>query len=456
MKRVIGSLLVAGFASTASAHTAPSSVTVIQFRPDHEADILAGTNFGLLVSHDAGATWQWICEDAVGYAGLYLPDYAYSGSGAIFATTFGGLRVNRDSCTFEAATPSTAFVSQVELGPDRAVYAAYADPADTHLYKSTDDGVTFPAKSAPDTNPDDWWQSLVVAPSDPSRVYLSGYWLVGSTKTFLLFASNDGGATFAPRPTDSFTTINETIIEIAGVAADNPDLVYARGASETPTAAASLYRSSDAGMTWTKILTEPEPIGFVVRQNGDLVAGTQLSGTHVSHDRGATWSPVPGAPHINCLTETAGVVWACTLDGDIAAMNGMPAIPGDGFGLMKSADLATWTGVLHYHDITAPVSCPSGTTQHDTCPDAWCAIALKFGITSDPLACTRASAGDTTLPPPNGGCCQSGRDARGSLVLALAALTLIRRRRLRVRAKPSMAKLGTWLEILDSIHDLSL
>ena len=63
-------------------------------------DILAGMTFGAVVSHDGGATWHWMCEKAVLYGGLFDPDYAYSSSGAVFATTFDGSLVMRDGCTF--------------------------------------------------------------------------------------------------------------------------------------------------------------------------------------------------------------------------------------------------------------------------------------------------------------------------------------------------------------------
>src|SRR4051794_21859487 len=78
------------------------ATSTITFRQGHETDIAVGLTFGLLVSHDGGKTWGWMCEAAVGYGGTYDPVYVYSPSGALFATTFNGLSVMRDSCTFAA------------------------------------------------------------------------------------------------------------------------------------------------------------------------------------------------------------------------------------------------------------------------------------------------------------------------------------------------------------------
>src|SRR5262245_26472864 len=80
----------------------PASVNV-RFQPDETQTILAPATFGLLISHDDGATFHWVCEAGVGYAGVYDPDYAVATDGAIYATTFDGLRVSRDGgCTFQA------------------------------------------------------------------------------------------------------------------------------------------------------------------------------------------------------------------------------------------------------------------------------------------------------------------------------------------------------------------
>ena len=118
--RATAFLLVALAAVTYANGRDPYTST-ITFKQGSDNDIIAGMTFGLVASHDGGATWEWMCERAVGYGGLYDPDYAYTASDALFATTFDGLKVMRDRCTFNATPPGMTFVSKVEIGPDNAV-----------------------------------------------------------------------------------------------------------------------------------------------------------------------------------------------------------------------------------------------------------------------------------------------------------------------------------------------
>src|SRR5512140_1212794 len=161
--------LVAGMCAVAGANGRPAATSTINFQQGNAQHIVAGMTFGLVISDDGGATWYWMCEKAVGYGGMFDPDYAYSPSGAIFATTFDGLKVMRDRCTFASTPPGMTFVSADELGPTGALYYAAADPNDSKIYKSTDDGMSFPTSAMPGMN-NDWWDSLIVAPSDPMRV----------------------------------------------------------------------------------------------------------------------------------------------------------------------------------------------------------------------------------------------------------------------------------------------
>ena len=171
IRSAAGVVLVAGVAGSALANGRDPFISTINFKAGDDIKIMAGATFGLLRSDDGGATWQWYCERTVGYGGQYDPDYVYSSTGAVFATTFDGLKVMRDNCTFAATPPGTTFVTQVQRGGDGAIYFAAGN-----IFKSIDDGVTFPTSaSIPGSPADAWWQTLTVAPSDAQRVYLTGY-----------------------------------------------------------------------------------------------------------------------------------------------------------------------------------------------------------------------------------------------------------------------------------------
>ena len=168
----LAAALVCALAASAAANGRPAATSTINFRAGNEQHIVAGMTFGVTKTDDDGATWHWMCEDAVRYGGMYDPDYAYTSTGALFATTFIGLLVNRNGCTFDDTAFGNKFISTVTRGPDGSVFAgmvhppdpAANDPGDSGIYKSTDDGMTFPTKASP-APVGTWWSSLEVAPS---------------------------------------------------------------------------------------------------------------------------------------------------------------------------------------------------------------------------------------------------------------------------------------------------
>ena len=149
MRTFLAVLFVAALAGTAGANGRDPYTASIHWKRGAEQNVVAGMTFGVVISHDGGATWQWMCETAVGYGGMYDPDYEYTSTGAIFATTFDGLKVMRDGCTFASTPPGMTFVSRVEQSTAGTVYFAAADQNDSKIYKSTDDGVTFPTSASP-------------------------------------------------------------------------------------------------------------------------------------------------------------------------------------------------------------------------------------------------------------------------------------------------------------------
>lgn len=444
MRRLLlGCLCVAGLVADAGANGRPANTSTISFKKGDPSFVLAGMTFGVLVSHDAGATWDWMCEDAVGYGGMYDPDYAISPTGAVFATTFDGLRVMRDGCSFGPASFGTKFVSTTAVGADGAVYAGVADamtdtnPGDAKIYRSTDDGATFPVAGSPGVV-NDWWESLEVSVKNPQRLYITGYRFIpnpaGGTniRQQILARSDNGGVAWTPLGVDVFATMPNSTISIVGISPTNPDVVFVRVTLEDNAIVDGLWVSTNAGVSFTKVLSKKGPMAVVVRANGDVVAGTPIDGSYVSSNNGTAWTPLANAPHIRCLTENAaGEVWACT------ANFGTPQVPADGFGIMKSTDLASWSGVLKYQAIHQPIACGTTTVQYQKCDrnptiDVWCGLCQQFGCDPE-RQCAGADGepedGAPTQSPK--GCCQSGPEApAGGLVLGSAiALVVLRRRR---------------------------
>ena len=438
---VVAAALAAAVVSvpaTSRANGRPPQSIKLEFRPGNTSDMLLGVTFGLLVSHDDAATWQWICESAVGFQGTFDPDYEYSPSGAIFATTFDGLRFTRDGCAWQAvpAPLGSWLVTSVTIGPDGTIYAGAADPVlGSGVFKSTDDGVSF----QPTGNLNqvfDWFDTIEVAPSDPQRLYVTGYRLAaGQPRTKLLFRSLDAGATWESLPITDFVGTDMSDVQIAAVDPDDPDVVYAKltfitraGINE------AIYRTANwsrplamGGPTWTRVIALNGFInGVVVRDNEEVWITTATVGTHRSTDGGNTFTPVPGISYEGrCLAERPGdqSLWLCAnnLPPDLMAL-----------GRSTSGDAGTWEVKLRYADIAGPVSCQPGNDQHDDCEvNLWCGLKDQFGATTNAVDCT--DAGEVITPPGDPEpkpCCGAGGGPPGLEVGvgALAVALLLRRR----------------------------
>jgi hypothetical protein len=436
-------------AGVAAADGRAPSTSTIHFQRGAEQNIAAGMTFGLLLSHDNGSSWEWMCEDAVGYGGTYDPSYSYTPSGAVFATTFNGLAVMRDGCSFNLVTGTTCsssshctFVSVDTTDGSGNFYYGAADPMDACIYKSSDDGSSFPQKACPGQD-NDWWESLDVAPSDDTRLYLTGYRTSNTApKLFLLFSSTDGGSSFLPMAGGSaISTIDSSIIDIASVDPNDPNTMYVTVSPQSimqvqgdgglvEHAIFGLWRTTDGGATFTQVLTEPDyQIYAVARHDGDLVAASQGNGVLVSHDQGSSWSqPIAGAPHVNCITENgSGQIWACTLN------YGTQLLPSDGAGIMTTTDLTTWTKALAFENMAGPVSCAGATVQQSVCVEQnWCTLKQTLAVETSTVDCAPPTDASPLAAPPlsstGGGCCDSSGGPGVVAFASVVAMIVLRRR----------------------------
>lgn len=434
-----GALALVVAAAPASANGRPPATIDVRARSGGD-ELIAGTTFGLTFSANQGAAWSWTCEDAVGYGGTFDPDYEWSPtSGKLFATSFAGVRVTSDRCTFELGGPKDAngmsrFVDAIAFGPDGALYAAADDNEGSRIYRSTDDGATFPQVSSatPAFRNYDTWTGIEVAPSDATRVYLAGLRVaVGQPRVHLLYRSTDSGATFTALPLPGFTGTDMTKIELAGVSHSNAQILYLR-VTNVAAGGDAVYRSADGGNTWSAapVLTSNDSLrAFVVRRNGQIFAGTPTAGAFRSTD-GIAFTAVSGAPHLSCLSERAdGTLFGCTQN---------YGTPNDGAGVMKSVDNGdTWTPLLRYQDIAAPQSCAAGTTQKDSCEvEVWCGIREQLSISSNVINCPAivpdgvpADGGLEPMPSSDGGCCETNQRPPSLLLVGLTIFLVAWRKR---------------------------
>jgi MYXO-CTERM domain-containing protein len=460
MRRLVVGLPLAACALAAVpgqvlANGRPPQTMGVHFRPGHPDEILLAATFGALFSTDGGDTWRWFCETAVGYGGTFDPDYAVSEGGTVFATTFDGVQIMSDGCTFATSpTFGESFAGVVAEGPDGRVFLAMNYPGnelnvppippDYKLYRSDNDGASWDAGTTVGTG-GETWQSLEIAPSDPDRIYLTGYRLdKDAEKVRLLFRSDNGGTSYAPLSVGAFELTGRSDLKIAAISPLDPDRVLARVTWWNPSGVVgdAFYLTTNGGGAWTKVLElNDNAPGVTFLSSGDAVIGTFRSGVHHSTNQGASFSLLTTPqPNVYCLREAPDhSLWACTNNLDVPPFNN---------GLMRTTDLENWTPIMSFEeDIVGPVDCPAGTIQQDCCTvkveacpfnitPEWCYLRAQLGILANPFECPTAFpdasmvGGESPVKP--GSCCDiGGGQPAGAALLALVVGASLRRRRRR-------------------------
>ena len=440
-------------AATAHANGRPPEPTALHFAPNNDTDIYLQVTFGMLESHDAGATWRWVCEEAIGYSGNYDPDYAVSSSGALYATTFDGLKILRDGCQFTTTSFGATMFTQVANDPTGGkIYACASDATTTtpdhKCYVTTNDGTSWNPIATGLSGTEVWWSDMEVAPSNPQIIYLAGYTFPTSgTRTDTFYKSINGGTSWTPISTAAFTFTNNSQIFVA-ISPDDPNFLLAKVANPVAGLSNAIWRSIDGGTSWTKVDQFADYIdGFVIRKyagaanlaatKAQVVLGTRTSGMWVSNDGGQTFSELTKPPSAGgtaietmCMVERNGTLWACGNN-----------LPPDSMALGKSATADNWTKVLQFKDIAGTISCNAGTIEQDTCNmQRWCGLRSQLGIVANPTNCQSVAADGPPMDgvPPDGngttnkpkGCCDVGGSPSGAaLITGLVMIGLLKRRK---------------------------
>jgi len=425
----------------ALANGRPPITNGVKFRPGDNHSLYVATTFGLLVSHDDGCSFRWVCEQNIGYGGTFDPQYRIATDGAIFATTFTGLRVSRDGgCSFTTATAdrpagdpgriADVWISAIDIGPTGEVWVATAESGKpNNIYRSTDNGLTFEPRSM--LSPTIWWRSVAVAPSRAQRVYATGYQVADTlpdgglgTPSTHFEISDDSGANWRESPLAGVAYGTMPLVFAVGVDRTNPDVVLMSSVGANPPTGDKLYRSTDGGTTWREVLATSQSIADVaVGKSGRVVVATIGGGSFQSSNGGASFDPLPGPPQLACIGQRDdGELFGC-------GANWQP----DFKAIAKSADGASWDKVFRFVELAGPLECNAGTAQADTCSGLWPMVQQQFGTTG-PTCGAPEPTPDVTPPKPSGGCCGASNGSLGSLgatvlLSALVGAHALRRRR---------------------------
>jgi hypothetical protein len=362
----LGATLLAWPSSAHANGRFPESNAVF-FAPNEPDTVLLRTTFGLISSRDRGKTWDWVCERAVGLAGVEDPMYSVTPDGTMIASTFSGLSVSHDkACNWAyvggaldslvfvdlASRPSTpghvVALSSSYGGQDDAGFIFYKST----LFETTDEGKTFGALAAT-ISPELLSETVDVTPSDPDRMYVSAVRDPGTTAKAFLLTSTDHGKTFVENPLPLVQT--EHAAFIAAVDPINADRLYVR-TSNAVDMPSRLLVSDDAGKTFRTIFTgQGALLGFALSSDGKkaYVGGTK-DGLYAASTTDFNFTQ-RSKVEIQCLKLADDGLWACSSEKS-----------GFVLGLTKDEG-ATFEAKLHFCDVRGPLTCPAGTTTNTEC-----------------------------------------------------------------------------------------
>jgi hypothetical protein len=422
-------LLLASASLTNAVHAhGPSATTGVFFPPNDNQSLYVRTTFGLLISHDDGCSFRWVCEENIGYGGTFEPTYAIAADGTVFATSYGGLRVSRDGgCSFTTATAelpigapgriADIWVDAVDIGAAGEIWVGTSDTAGSNeIYRSIDGGVTFVSRGL--VSPALWDKTLVVAPSDAMHVYVAGYQVANGSQTAHVFSTANGGDQWTEASLTGVQFAGKPEVTVAAVDRANKQHLYIVSVGANGTDGDRLYRSTDGGVTFAEVLATTQPIVDVVI-DATTVFVVSGDGTFRSDDSGASFGAAATAPKLGCLGKRSdGTLIGCATNWDP-----------DFMAVGRSTDASQWQKVFRFVELAGPVVCPPGTAGFDVCDQqGWPIIQERFGATGPTCGAT------TDLPVEDGdraggGCCDAGNGSPIGLALTMLAAWLIGLRR---------------------------
>jgi hypothetical protein len=394
--------------------------------------IILATNFGLIISDDDGATWEWSCEPRNDDSTI-LYQKAASPSQRIFAVLIAHPMVYSDdlACTWTASGGSLASLVARDAFTDPTsaehVLAAAVAPADmlqpSSVYRSTDGGLTFgPALISGPAGGD--ILGVENAVSDPATMYVSMYGTADKMLDPVLARSSDSGVTWSS--TDLGPMVGPAAVRIIAVDPTNPRRLFLRVGN--PSGGEKLGVSTDGGLTVTEpVSVDKQLTAFARLASGTiLVAGLDSPNIAVGYrstDDGATFVPWTKPPHLRALAERAGKLYA-------AADNVF-----DLFAAGVSTDEGlTWRPILTFDQVTVVKPCVKDACQ-TLCENM---AGLKLWPWS---VCGETDPSATPMTMPMSGCgCRTAGDGGGSeatVIATVATMWLMSRHRRRRRQASS-------------------
>ncbi len=345
----------------------------IVFSPSNPDLIVVRATYGLLPSFDHGATWTFLCEDALGLpqGADYDPAIGLTAKQSLVVGLIlpPGLEVSADTgCNWSCAGGALSGEAIADIAvranaPDTVVAltsTVFVDDAGggehSQVFQSIDDGASF-APLGVAIDPAVLVTTVEVAPTDPHRLYVSGGRGFGPTRTASLFVSMDDGATWSEQPAPLDLSY-ESGIYIGGVDPSDADRVYLRtgGIGTSGEGRSRLLVTANAGQSFATVLTlTGEMLGFALSPDGSTIYAGGVEDGLLVGDRASFTFVHRSTLHVECLAARGTELWAC-------------ADQASGFFVgLSMDDGASFSAKLSRDGVKGPIACGAGPSSAVAC-----------------------------------------------------------------------------------------
>jgi hypothetical protein len=343
--------------------------------------LITRATYGILESDDRGASWRWICEQAIDVSGVVADPplgLLHDGSEVLLPPT-GSALVSRDhgcgwtrvgeplankrgaDLTLDPSDPKRMLVLTSTL---RATDTMGVGIYENQLIETRDDAQTWQLLA---TLPTDFESETVeIAHSDPERLYVSGS-DAARPRVGVVLRSEDGGQSWTRATLDLPAGTGSAWI--SGIHPTNPDRLWLRVAARGDTLGllpARLYVSVDKGATFTQLATTNKGMfGFALSPDGSQLAyGGPGDGLFVGPSDGSAFVKRSNLS-VRCL-RWPDALYACADE------------PADPFSIGLSRDQGlTFTPLFRLRD-SCPALCAPGTSFSASCEAAWSTTNLQL------------------------------------------------------------------------------
>jgi hypothetical protein len=394
------------------------------FSPSDPNLMVLRTSYGLLPSHDNGASWGYICEDALGLGTVAVedPSIGLTANNWLIAGVSVGLNVSTDvGCNWncQGGPLSAVPIADIAVRPDTpasavAITRAYVqtDSATeqtlSQVYETTDNGTTWSSIGVP-IDPTVVVQTIDVTKTDPNRIYVSGTRGFGSSKTALLFVSTNKGSHWTEQklPAAQYDPTTEDSIYIGAIDPSNADKVYIRSSGLNTGGQSRLTVVSDASSatpTFTTARIFDVEAGFLGESTGELLglalssdgskvyAGTKEDGLWMASASDLKFTKKSDKV-VQCLATRGNELWACS-----AEVSGFVAGVSTDDGVTFTAKLPL-LGAL-----TGPIACTpnqgeAGVACHSSANSSQCGPAYENFCMYNDCGIPEGGAGEAGSKP---------------------------------------------------------